>query len=213
MGARAETYIFQYMTEIQGALFKLNLYSIKEMVESLIDLKKRKGRLFVLGIGGGAGHASHAASDFRKIAEIEAYAPTDNVSELTARINDESWETVFTQWLRVSRLNPNDVLLVFSVGGGDEEKKISLPIIRAIDYAKEIGTVILGIVGKRNGYTAKKANICVIVPVENRLMLTAHTESLQALLWHLLVSHPLLKSNEMKWESLDDVVLHKPEEK
>lgn len=198
-----EKYIIQYLDEAQAVLASLNIYSIKEVIKRLVNLKKRGGRLFILGVGGGAGHASHAASDFRKIAKIEAYAPTDNVSELTARTNDEGWETIFLEWLKVSWLNKNDALLIFSVGGGDEENKISMPIVRAIDYAKEIGADILGIVGKSDGHTAIKADACIVVPTVNSLAITAHTESFQALLWHLLVSHPLLKSNEMKWESLN----------
>ena len=197
-----EKYIAQYLNEAQAILTLLNIYSIKEVIKRLIALKQRRGRLFILGVGGGAGHASHAASDFRKIAEIEAYAPTDNVSELTARINDEGWEMVFSQWLKVSRLNRNDALLIFSVGGGDEENKISMPLVRAIDYAKEIGATVMGIVGKSSGYTARMADACIVLPMVNSWMVTVHTESFQALLWHLLVSHPLLKSNETKWESL-----------
>lgn len=198
-----EKYIIQYLDEAQAVLARLNIYSIKEVIKRLVNLKKRDGRLFILGVGGGAGHASHAVSDFRKIAEIEAYAPTDNVSELTARVNDEGWEMIFSKWLKVSRLNKNDALLIFSVGGGDEENKISMPIVRAIDYAKEVGADILGIVGKSSGYTALNANACIVIPMVNSWMVTAHTESFQALLWHLIVSHPLLKSNQMKWESLD----------
>lgn len=172
------------------------------MICLLVSLKQRGGRLFILGIGGGAGHASHAANDFRKIAGIESYAPTDNVSELTARINDDGWETVFVEWLKVSRLNLNDALLIFSVGGGDEKNKISVPLVRAIDYAKEVGATVLGIIGKNSSYTAQKADACIIIPMINSSMITVFTESFQALLWHLIISHPLLKSNEMKWESL-----------
>lgn len=198
-----EKYIAQYLSEAQDVLARLNIYSIKKIIKHLINLKNRGGRLFILGIGGGAGHASHATSDFRKIAAIEAYAPTDNVSELTARTNDEGWETIFSKWLKVSRLDKKDALLIFSVGGGDEENKISMPIVRAIDYAKKIGADILGIVGKSSGYTALMADVCIVIPMVNSWMVTVHTESFQALLWHLIVSHPLLKSNEMKWESLD----------
>lgn len=196
-------YIFQCLSDVHIVLDQLNVESIKNTVYQLAKLKQHNGRLFILGVGGGAGHASHAASDFRKIAGIEAYAPTDNVSELTARINDEGWETVFSQWLKVSRLNKKDTLLIFSVGGGDEENKISMPLVRAIDCAKEIGATIIGIVGKSNGYTARIADICIVIPTVNAKMVTVYTESFQALLWHLIVSHPLLKSNEMKWESVD----------
>ncbi|OGD25318.1 sugar isomerase [Candidatus Azambacteria bacterium RIFCSPHIGHO2_01_FULL_40_24] len=197
-----EKYIAQYLNEAQAILTLLNIYSIKEVIKRLIALKQRRGRIFILGVGGSAGNASHAVNDFRKIAEIEAYAPTDNVSELTARINDEGWEMVFSQWLKVSRLSRNDALLIFSVGGGDEENKISMPLVRAIDYAKEIGATVIGIVGKSSGYTARKADACIVIPMINSWMITVHTESFQALLWHLIVSHPLLKSKEMKWESL-----------
>lgn len=198
-----EKYIRQYLNEARTIIDCLNIESIKKAVCLLACLKQRKGRLFVLGIGGGAGHASHAVNDFRKIAGIESYAPTDNISELTARVNDDGWETIFSQWLKVSSLNQNDALLIFSVGGGDKKNKISVPLVRAIDYAKEINAAVIGIVGKSSGYTALKADACIVVPPVNSLAITAHTESFQALLWHLLVSHPLLKSNEMKWESLN----------
>ena len=198
-------YIAQYLNETQIILNQLDIDSIKKVVHLLADLKQRSGRLFILGLGGGAGHSSHAVNDFRKITDIEAYAPTDNISELTARINDEGWETIFTGWLKGSRLNHNDALLILSVGGGDIENGISLPLVRAIDYAKEIGSTIVGIIGRNEGYTAKKANACIVVPLVNPQMITAHTESFQALLWHLIVSHPLLKSNEMKWESIKRV--------
>lgn len=197
-----EEYVEQYLNGAQDVLVRLNKYSIKSVINRLVNLKQRNGRLFILGVGGGAGHASHAVNDFRKITEIEAYAPTDNVSELTARTNDEGWETIFSEWLKVSRLNKNDALLIFSVGGGDKKDKISMPLVRAIDYAKKIGAVIIGIVGKIDGYTAIKADDCVVIPMVNSWMRTAYTESFQALLWHLIVSHPLLKSKEMKWESL-----------
>lgn len=198
-------YIAQYLNETRIILNQLDIDSIKKVVHLLADLKQRSGRLFILGLGGGAGHSSHAVNDFRKITDIEAYAPTDNISELTARINDEGWETIFTGWLKGSRLNYNDALLILSVGGGDIENGISLPLVRAIDYAKEIGSTIVGIIGRNEGYTAKKANACIVVPLVNPQMITAHTESFQALLWHLIVSHPLLKSNEMKWESIKRV--------
>ncbi len=195
-------YVIQYLNEAQVILKRLDMNSIKKVIYLLADLKQRHGRLFILGLGGGAGHASHAVSDFRKIADIEAYTPTDNVSELTARINDENWETIFAEWLKGSRLNSNDALLILSVGGGDQEKGISLPLVHAIDYAKRVGAIIIGIVGRSEGYTAKKADACIVVPLINPEVITAHTESFQAMLYHLFVSHPLLKSNQMKWESL-----------
>lgn len=195
-------YISQYLDEAKAILNQLNVNSIKKVIDLLTDLKRCGGRLFILGVGGGAGHASHAVNDFRKITNIEAYAPTDNVSELTARTNDDGWETIFTEWLKGSRLNRNDALLILSVGGGDIENGISLPLVRAIDYAKKIGAIIVGIVGRSEGYTAKKADACIVVPPVNPRTITAHTESFQAMLWHLIVSHPSLKANEMKWESL-----------
>lgn len=195
-------YVNQYLNEARIILDQLNIDSVMGAINQLALLKQRCGRLFVLGLGGGAGHASHAVNDFRKIAGIESYTPTDNVSELTARINDEGWETIFVEWLKGSRLNQNDALLILSVGGGDEEKKISMPLVWAINYAKEIGAAIVGIVGRINGYTARKADACIVIPTVNFRMVTVHTESFQAMLWHLLVSHPLIKSNETKWESI-----------
>jgi D-sedoheptulose 7-phosphate isomerase len=160
------------------------------------------GGFFFLGVGGGAGHASHAVNDFRKIAGIEAYTPTDNVSELTARINDEGWESVFANWLKGSRLSENDMVFVFSVGGGDLERNISPNLVRALQYAKNVGATICGIVGRDGGYTAQVADACVIIPTVNPDRVTPHTESFQALIWHLLVSHPRLQMSAMKWESL-----------
>jgi D-sedoheptulose 7-phosphate isomerase len=157
--------------------------------------------LFFLGVGGSAANASHAVNDFRKIAQIEAYTPTDNVSELTARVNDESWESVFVTWLRGSRLSARDMVFVFSVGGGDLERNISPNLVRALEYAKAIGTAVCGIVGRTGGYTAQVADACVIVPTVNPETVTPHAESFQAVIWHLLVSHPSLRAAEMKWES------------
>lgn len=195
-------YISRYLNEARTILDQLDIKIIEKTIYLLINLKNNSGRLFILGVGGGAGHASHAVNDFRKITGIEAYAPTDNVSELTARINDEGWETIFTAWLKVSKLNRDDALLILSVGGGDTEKGISLPLVRAVDYAKEVGSAIIGIIGRSEGYTAKKADACIVVPLVNPQTITAHTESFQAMLWHLIVSHPSLKANEMKWESI-----------
>jgi D-sedoheptulose 7-phosphate isomerase len=171
------------------------------MVTVLSDLKKHSGRLFIIGVGGGAGHASHAVNDFRKIAGIESYSPSENVSELTARINDDGWESCYANWLAGSRLNSKDCLLVFSVGGGNEEKNISVNIVNALKLAKEKSASVIGIIGKDGGFTAKVADACVIVPVVNSETITPHTESFQAVVWHLLVSHPALKSFGMKWES------------
>jgi len=194
-------YARQYIEEATLILKKLDQRAIEKMAERLVDLRERLGRLFILGVGGGAGHASHAVNDFRKITGIEAYAPTDNVSELTARINDDGWETSFANWLRGSRLKAQDMVFVFSVGGGDLQRNISANIVRALQYAKEVGATICAIVGRDGGYAAQVADACVLIPVVNPGTVTPHTESFQALVWHLLVSHPRLKAAEMKWES------------
>jgi D-sedoheptulose 7-phosphate isomerase len=172
------------------------------MIDIILEVRKNTGRLFMLGVGGGAGNASHAVNDFRKIAGIESYAPTDNVSELTARVNDDGWDSAFVNWLRGSRLNSNDCVFVFSVGGGNAEKNISNNLVLALKYAKEIGSKIIGIVGRNGGYTAQVADAVVIIPVVNPESVTPHTEAFQAVVWHMIVSHPLLKTNEMKWESV-----------
>jgi D-sedoheptulose 7-phosphate isomerase len=158
--------------------------------------------LFILGVGGGAGHASHAVNDFRKIAGIESYAPTDNVSELTARVNDDGWESVFVNWLKGSRLNSKDCIFVFSVGGGNEEKNVSVVLVNALRYARETGSKIIGVVGRDGGYTAKVADACVIIPVVNEKTITPQTEAFQAVIWHMLVSSPSMQKFEMKWESV-----------
>jgi len=172
---------------------------VEKIVNLLSELKSQEGRLFVLGVGGSAANASHAVNDFRKIAGIESYAPTDNVSELTARTNDEGWDTVFSRWLKVSKFNSNDCLFILSVGGGSKELNVSPNLIEAIDLAKEVGARITGIVGRDGGYTALKADVCLIVPTVNTQTVTPHSESLQAVIWHLLVSHPKLKEHSTKW--------------
>lgn len=194
-------YIAQYLREVVEIAGSLDRDSIDRSLNLLLQLRERNGRLFLLGVGGGAGHASHAVCDFRKIAQIEAYAPSDNVSELTARVNDEGWDTCYSNWLRGSRLTSKDMVLVFSVGGGDLEKKISANLVHALSYAKRIGATICGVVGRDGGYTAQVADACVIVPTVNSSTVTPHTEAFQALIWHLLVSHPKLRAAEMKWES------------
>lgn len=196
------SYTFKYLTEAREILSRLDLAAIDSLVSLLLDLRSRRGRLFILGVGGGAGHASHAVNDFRKIAGIEAYAPTDNVSELTARVNDEGWESVFANWLRGSHLNEKDMVFVFSVGGGDLERNISPNLVRALEFAREIGATICGIVGRDGGYTAKVADACVVVPTVNPETVTPHTEAFQAVIWHLCVSHPDLRVGAMKWESV-----------
>ncbi len=173
--------------------------TIEVMVQLLKKVKEEKGRIFFLGVGGSAANASHAVNDFRKLAGIESYAPTDNVAELTARTNDEGWPTVFSAWLKVSNLNSKDCLFVLSVGGGDKERGVSVNLCEAIDFGKSVGAKILGIVGRDGGYTAKNADACLIVPTVNALTVTPHSESFQVVIWHLMVSHPELKSNETKW--------------
>jgi len=198
----AEVYTSQYLGEVREIVARLDQREIDRMVESLAELRRRGGRLFILGVGGGAGHASHAVNDFRKIARIEAYAPTDNVSELTARVNDDGWETVFLNWLKGSQLRPSDMVFVFSVGGGDLERNISPNLVRALEYTRQVGATICGIVGRDGGYTRKVADACVVVPTVNPATVTPHTEAFQAVVWHLLVSHPSLQAAPMKWESV-----------
>lgn len=200
---RTETsYITSYLDEVRDIAAKLSPETIAAVVEAMVSLRANGGRVFFLGVGGSAGNASHAVNDFRKIAGIEAHAPTDNVSELTARINDEGWETSYANWLMVSRLNPRDAVFILSVGGGNAEKRISTNLVEAIRYAKRVGAKVFGIVGRDGGYTAKVADACVIVPTVNHSSVTPHTEAFQAVVWHLIVSHPKLLAHEMKWESL-----------
>ena len=195
------TYSTEYLSEVSRIVSKLDTVVIERMVELLVAVRGRSGRLFFLGAGGGAGHASHAVNDFRKIVGIEAYTPTDNVSELTARVNDDGWETVFLNWLRISHLNEKDMVFVFSVGGGNLACNISPNLVRALEYAKQVGATICGIVGRDGGYTAQVADACLIIPIVNSQTVTPHTEAFQAVIWHLLVSHPALRETEMKWES------------
>jgi D-sedoheptulose 7-phosphate isomerase len=169
------------------------------IVDLLVNLKSNNGRLFILGVGGSAANAGHAVNDFRKLAGIETYAPTDNVAELTARTNDEGWDTVFTGWLKVSKLTKNDCLFILSVGGGNKEKNVSKNLCEAIDLAKEVGARVTGIVGRDGGYTAQNADVCLVVPTVNTDTVTPHSESFQTVIWHLIVSHPNLKSNPTKW--------------
>ena len=178
---------------------QINSEIVEAIVKLLADVKATGGRLFVLGVGGSAANASHAVNDFRKLAGIEAYAPTDNIAEITARTNDEGWGGVFSGWLKVSRLNSKDCLFILSVGGGDKENNVSPNLIEAIDLAKKVGARVTGIVGRDGGYTALNANVCLIVPTVNPDTVTPHTESFQAIIWHLLVSHPKLKTNSTKW--------------
>jgi D-sedoheptulose 7-phosphate isomerase len=196
------SYTAQYFEEATKILTLLDQSAVERTADLLLELRERSGRLFLLGVGGGAGHASHAVCDFRKIAQIEAYAPSDNVSELTARVNDEGWDTCYANWLRGSRLSEEDMVFVFSVGGGDARNNISANLVRALEHAQEVGATICGVVGRDGGYTARVADSCVLVPVVNPSGITPHTESFQAMIWHLLVSHPKLRVAEMKWESV-----------
>jgi D-sedoheptulose 7-phosphate isomerase len=198
-------HVAQYIQEATKILSLLDQSAIERTTDLIRELRERSGRLFLLGVGGGAGHASHAVCDFRKIAQIEAYAPSDNVSELTARVNDEGWDSCYANWLRGSRLSETDMVFVFSVGGGDAKKNISTNLVRALEYAQEIGATICGVVGRDGGYTAQVADACVLIPVVNPSTITPHTESFQAMIWHLLVSHPKLRVAEMKWESIQSL--------
>ena len=195
-------YIKEHLEESKEIIDLLDPAAIEKMIRLLTELRRENGRLFLLGVGGGAGIASHAVNDFRKIAGIESYSPADNVTELTARVNDEGWETVFREWLKGSRLRKEDGIFVFSVGGGNAERNISANIVEALKYAQKIGAKILGVVGRDGGYTAEVADACVIIPTVNPESITPHTESFQSVLLHLIVSHPEMKEAEMKWESL-----------
>lgn len=195
------TYTQQHLAEAGDILGRFDVEAIERTATLLAETRARGGRLFLLGVGGSAANCSHAVNDFRKICGFEAYAPTDNVSELTARTNDEGWASVFVEWLKVSRLGKDDCVFVFSVGGGNVEKNVSPNLVSALQYAKQIGATILGVVGRDGGYTAQVADACVIVPTVNPSTVTPHTEAFQAVVWHLLVSHPALKIAQTKWES------------
>jgi D-sedoheptulose 7-phosphate isomerase len=196
------SYAQDYLSEVGRILQQIDAPLVEQAVTLLADTRTRGGRLFVLGVGGSAANASHAVNDFRKIAGIEAYAPTDNVAELTARANDEGWASVFEGWLRGSRITADDLILVLSVGGGDEERDVSPNIVRALRYARQRGSRVLGIVGRREGFTARVADVCILVPEVNPEHLTPHTEAFQSVLLHLFVSHPQLQQVPTKWESV-----------
>jgi D-sedoheptulose 7-phosphate isomerase len=195
------SYAAQHMKEAVEIIQKIDVNAIEKMADLLATVKTEGGRIFFLGVGGSAGNCSHAVNDFRKIVGIESYAPTDNVSELTARTNDDGWASVFVEWLKISKLQAKDALFIFSVGGGNLEKNISPNLVEAIKLAKSIGAKVTGVVGRDGGYTAQAADACVIVPTVNPDTVTPHSEAFQAVVWHLLVSHPKLKVNETKWES------------
>jgi D-sedoheptulose 7-phosphate isomerase len=197
-----ETFSRKYLDEAIEAIGRLDADAVDRLAVALSAVRRRQGRLFILGVGGSAGHASHAVNDFRKICRIEAYTPADNVSELTARINDEGWEGCFAGWLEISNLCERDALLIFSVGGGSVEKNVSVNLIRSIELARKAGAGVYGIVGRDGGYTGRHADVCVLIPVVSPERITPHTEGLCAVVWHLLVSHPALKVDETKWESV-----------
>jgi D-sedoheptulose 7-phosphate isomerase len=196
------TFARQFLSEAKEVIDRLDEDQIERTAALLAKTRIRGGRLFILGVGGSAANASHAVNDFRKIAGIEAYAPTDNISELTARTNDEGWATVFESWLRTSRLRRSDAVLVFSVGGGNLEQNVSPNLVKALQYAQAVGATILGVVGRDGGFTAQSADACIIVPTVNATHTTPHAEAFQAVVWHLLVSHPAVKQAETKWESV-----------
>ncbi len=191
-----------YIQESISLLKDLDTHSIENMVNGLSRVRNNGGRLFILGVGGSAGHASHAVNDFRKICDFESYTPTDNVSELTARVNDEGWDTAFSEWLKVSRISSKDAVLVFSVGGGNREKNISVNLVKALELSKDVGAAIFGIVGKDGGFTKTVSEACVVIPSVSSERMTPHTEGFCAVVWHLLVSHPALKKTMTKWESV-----------
>jgi D-sedoheptulose 7-phosphate isomerase len=196
------SYAEQYLQEASEIIRRLDTTAIENVASLLSRVKADNGRLFFLGVGGSAANCSHAVNDFRKIAGVECYAPTDNVAELTARINDEGWESVFAEWLKVSRLSAKDALFIMSVGGGDAQRNISANLVCAIQLAKTVGAKVIGVVGRDGGFTARAADACVIVPTVNADTITPHSEAFQALIWHLLVSHPLLKKHQTKWEGV-----------
>ena len=191
-----------FLDESIALIQKLDVSAIENVAAGLAKVRAGGGRLFILGVGGSAGHASHAVNDFRKICGLEAYTPTDNASELTARVNDEGWDTCFSEWLKVSRLRKEDALLVFSVGGGNREKNVSVNLVKSLELAKEVGAPVFGIVGRDGGYTKQVADACVVIPVVSPERVTPHTEGFCAVIWHLLVSHPKLAANATKWESV-----------
>ena len=195
-------YVEKYLAEVKTITEGINQADVEKIIEIILDIRRNNGRLFFLGVGGGAGNASHAVNDFRKIAGIESYSPCDNVSELTARINDDGWESVFLEWLKGSHLNSKDGVFVLSVGGGNREKNVSVNLVQALEYAKKIGAKVIGIVGRDGGYTGIVADACVIIPTVNVATVTAHTEAFQAVIWHLIVSDPRMKVVQTKWESV-----------
>ena len=196
------SFSLSFLRETAAICEQLDVAQIDRAIATLSEVKAGGGRLFILGCGGSAGHASHAVNDFRKICGIEAYCPTDNVSELTARVNDDGWDTVFSEWLKVSKLRRGDCLLIFSVGGGDEEKNVSVNLIRAIKLAHDVGAPTICVVGKEDGYSAQNCTDAIIIPIKNPAHITPHAEAFAAVIWHVMVSHPLMKEKQTKWESI-----------
>ena len=195
-------YINRYLNEVKNIAEAIDKEMIEKIIKRILVVKKEQGRIFFLGVGGSAANCSHAVNDFRKIAEIDSYTPMDNIAEITSRTNDEGWETVFKAWLERSKINKDDLIFILSVGGGDEKKKVSVNLINAVDYAQKIGCDVVGIVGRDGGHTAKNSYACIIIPTVNKQNVTVHTEAFQSVIWHLIVSHPKLKENETKWESV-----------
>jgi D-sedoheptulose 7-phosphate isomerase len=202
MSGEIAAYVHSYLHEAESICAKLSRNEIEKVIQGLVKIQRDGGRLFFLGVGGSAANASHAVNDFRKIAGIESYAPTDNVAELTARINDDGWDSSYSRWLEVSKLRKGDALFVLSVGGGDPDRGVSNNLVKALDIARKRGAQVYGILGRDGGYTARVADACVIVPTLNPSTVTPHAEAFQAIVWHLIVSHPALVRNPMKWESL-----------
>ncbi len=196
---KSKKFIENYFDGIKNISSNINYQEIEKLAKAILKIKKQKGRIFFLGVGGSAGNASHAVNDFRKLCEIECYTPTDNVSELSARINDDGWKTSFSEWLRVSNLNKKDAIFIFSVGGGNLKKKVSINLVEAVKYAKKVKCCVMGAVGRDGGFAKKKGNHVVIVPNINPKLITPFTESYQAVIWHCLVSHPLLQKVKTKW--------------
>ena len=201
MSVELSHYVENYLEEVAAIARQISRQQVAAIVQGLLDLRNKAGRLFILGVGGSAGNASHAVNDFRKIAGIESYTPSDNASELTARINDDGWDSCYANWLLGSRLRAQDALLVFSVGGGDLGRKISSNLVEAVRLARRVGAKVYGVVGRDGGYTAKNSDACVIVPTISSATVTPHAEAFQSVVWHLMVSHPALRAHEMKWES------------
>jgi len=196
------THNIDYFRDLTMIISHLDVKIVDEMIDILISVREKKGRLFFVGVGGGAGNANHAVCDFRKLAGIESYSVSDNVSELTARVNDDGWDSCYSNWLRVSRLNGNDCIFVFSVGGGNKEKNVSVNLVQSLVLAQEVGAKIIGVVGRDGGYTAQSADACIVVPVVNDATITPHTEAVQVVIWHMMISNPRLLTGEMKWENI-----------